>query len=583
MATQSISDAVVVPQDSGTGYERDTIDAAAVALLSEYQGGEYRNGLQITNRDASADTISIGSGYAFVRDDSSSTANSRSSSGSPQVQSTLSSGYDTSLPANPVYVVIVPSSTTVSVSDATLSQIWLNIVSVSNNNDVEIRSSSGGGTTAEPSDTYIKLAEANPDDSSQDVVYNDHPEPEITVEDSATEVSRNHTVDFAGGLSVVDNGDRLTVSNDSQGGTGSLYYNVLDEGAVGDGTTDDTAAVQSAVDKAVNNGGVVFFPGGNSYKIDSKVVIDGGINIKLSGYGAEIVGLPAHVFNIENSIKVTAEGFRYNPNDSSGTRTQFISAYNNSDIRLYNIDCVGRGALISCSPSSKLTSDSEADSHRVTIRDCKVEYDADTSTIENGINLYNVKNQYIDGYFYDQITAQDGDGIKINAPSTDPTQQVSISNSEIRNAKDDAIDFYGSRADRVTVENCKLVNSGTRGIKGRRADKVTVRSTEFDSNDLFFQETNTKIVVEDCVFKNIGGTQCLTTDDCPHTVVRDTQWVNCTVERPIESEISSGDQRLVVDSCSFDVDNTNERCVALRCLGGTSEVQRKTFRTIVQS
>lgn len=44
---------------------------------------------------------------------------------------------------------------------------------------------------------------------------------------------------------------------------GSLTFNVRDYGAVADGTTDDTAAVQAALDAAAVSGGIVFFPAGN--------------------------------------------------------------------------------------------------------------------------------------------------------------------------------------------------------------------------------------------------------------------------------------------------------------------------------
>ena len=39
-------------------------------------------------------------------------------------------------------------------------------------------------------------------------------------------------------------------------------YNVREYGAVGDGTTDDTAAIQSAIDAAVAVGGTVYIPPG---------------------------------------------------------------------------------------------------------------------------------------------------------------------------------------------------------------------------------------------------------------------------------------------------------------------------------
>lgn len=48
--------------------------------------------------------------------------------------------------------------------------------------------------------------------------------------------------------------------------TASLFVNVKDFGAVGDGLTDDTTAIQTAIDSIKNTGGTVFFPFG-TYKI----------------------------------------------------------------------------------------------------------------------------------------------------------------------------------------------------------------------------------------------------------------------------------------------------------------------------
>lgn len=57
---------------------------------------------------------------------------------------------------------------------------------------------------------------------------------------------------------------------------GELVRNVRDYGAVGDGTTDDTAAFQAAIDAVSTNGGKVIAPAvdaGTTYRIDSTVVI----------------------------------------------------------------------------------------------------------------------------------------------------------------------------------------------------------------------------------------------------------------------------------------------------------------------
>ena len=60
------------------------------------------------------------------------------------------------------------------------------------------------------------------------------------------------------------------------------WFNVLDFGAVGDGTTNDTAAIQACVDAAVAaNGGAVFLPTG-TYKITSAISV---ISPKISIYG----------------------------------------------------------------------------------------------------------------------------------------------------------------------------------------------------------------------------------------------------------------------------------------------------------
>lgn len=188
MATTTVSDALVFPQSGGTGLPDETSpnSAAAFALLAEYVGGEYvrsdyGSGMGFVGHDGSNDTITVGDGVCFIRDDSSSTSNNRGSGGNAQAQSTTSSGYDTELPDNQTYMVVFPSSVTVDVSDSTLNEVWVNITDVTTDNAVEVRTGGGGGTTTTPSDTFIKLGEANPDDSSADTRANDESYPEETV------------------------------------------------------------------------------------------------------------------------------------------------------------------------------------------------------------------------------------------------------------------------------------------------------------------------------------------------------------------------------------------------------------------
>lgn len=67
----------------------------------------------------------------------------------------------------------------------------------------------------------------------------------------------------------------------------SAPINVLDYGVVGDGTTDDTAAIQSAIDAAAAFGGTVFFPSlpeGSSYKTTGKLVVTAGVQLVGEGW-----------------------------------------------------------------------------------------------------------------------------------------------------------------------------------------------------------------------------------------------------------------------------------------------------------
>ena len=59
--------------------------------------------------------------------------------------------------------------------------------------------------------------------------------------------------------------------------------NVLDFGAVGDGVTDDTAALQLAISMAEANGGKLTFRGGETYKISTRLTITKGIEIDFAG------------------------------------------------------------------------------------------------------------------------------------------------------------------------------------------------------------------------------------------------------------------------------------------------------------
>jgi hypothetical protein len=70
--------------------------------------------------------------------------------------------------------------------------------------------------------------------------------------------------------------------------TDSIQYNVKDHGAVGNGSTDDTTAIQTTINLASSTGGVVFFPPG-TYPIGTSLTIASNMTIKGSGSGTSFI------------------------------------------------------------------------------------------------------------------------------------------------------------------------------------------------------------------------------------------------------------------------------------------------------
>jgi hypothetical protein len=92
---------------------------------------------------------------------------------------------------------------------------------------------------------------------------------------------------------------------------------VKDFGAVGDGTTNDTAAIQAAINYVASlRGGVVLFPSG-TYRITSTLVIDTA-NVLLQGAGADI----AHDVGALGVLSATQLNWA---GSAGGTMMQFVS------------------------------------------------------------------------------------------------------------------------------------------------------------------------------------------------------------------------------------------------------------------
>jgi hypothetical protein len=121
--------------------------------------------------------------------------------------------------------------------------------------------------------------------------------------------------------------------------------NVQDFGAVGDGTTDDTTSIQSAIDAA--NGQTIYLPPG-TYRITAPLLI-GDIYGEMVGSGVGVSTLLATT-NFAEIVSFTATAAEYKVKSlslvSTGTTTRCITFVNGSQaIRFTDVQFTGNGAI----------------------------------------------------------------------------------------------------------------------------------------------------------------------------------------------------------------------------------------------
>lgn len=104
---------------------------------------------------------------------------------------------------------------------------------------------------------------------------------------------------------------------------------VLDFGAVGDGSTDDTAAIQAAIDSLSPDGGAVWFPVG-TYKVSAQINIPLAVwkPVVLSGAGNSIIESTHNgiVFN-DSTGNIRVENLRFYGPGSGNTSSKAIKSF----------------------------------------------------------------------------------------------------------------------------------------------------------------------------------------------------------------------------------------------------------------
>ena len=111
-------------------------------------------------------------------------------------------------------------------------------------------------------------------------------------------------------------------------------YNVRDYGATGDGSTNDTAAINSAITAAAVNGGTVYLPAG-TYHCTGNINVASGICLYGDGYGSVILSGPTAGLEINGVNNVTVRNLRVDGSDSTGGFQ--VSIYNSTNVLIDNI------------------------------------------------------------------------------------------------------------------------------------------------------------------------------------------------------------------------------------------------------
>jgi hypothetical protein len=154
MTDTSISDAVVFPEDDGTGVpdgSEDYNSAGHFGLLSQHQGGTYvGNGLGFTNVDTTNETVDITTGHAFVE------------FSSVTVQSGSGTTYDTTLPDAIVMTIVLPSNITLSLDTDATNDVYL-ATDPTTQDGAYLRH---GSAVTEPTDPSVLLGTVNTSDGS---------------------------------------------------------------------------------------------------------------------------------------------------------------------------------------------------------------------------------------------------------------------------------------------------------------------------------------------------------------------------------------------------------------------------------
>jgi hypothetical protein len=125
--------------------------------------------------------------------------------------------------------------------------------------------------------------------------------------------------------------------------TATQYANVDGYGAAGDGSTDDTTAIQAAEDALTTNGGVLVFTAGKNYLFNSQLTLKPGVT--WTGYGATLTWGGSTTVAITSPTTGVLDRFGiYGLKISAGTASKALELFSPYQFRLQDLRIDGNSA-----------------------------------------------------------------------------------------------------------------------------------------------------------------------------------------------------------------------------------------------
>lgn len=145
----------------------------------------------------------------------------------------------------------------------------------------------------------------------------------------------------------------LQVGHNSDGTLKGILsvYNVKDYGAKGDGTTDDTTAIQNTYNAAAVNGGIMFLPPAiykiSSLSFTSKIVKISGANAILQANTPSISMIIISIGDVQWQYGTVIDGIIVDGNNLTGVNgLEIIDSVNARPYNVFVKNCLGTGILI---------------------------------------------------------------------------------------------------------------------------------------------------------------------------------------------------------------------------------------------